>query len=64
MSVQTEIDRLTAAKAALKTVIESRGATVPETATLDVYPGVLSAIPVIVWDEAGQPYYVSEEDEA
>lgn len=63
MGIQTEIDRLTAAKAALRTAIEAKGVTVPNTATLDAYPNALLSIPVIVWDEAGQPYYVSEVDE-
>lgn len=46
MSVQTEIGRLTAAKAALKTAIEAKGVTVPETATLDNYSGYVGQIPV------------------
>lgn len=40
MSVQTEIDRLQAAKAELKSAIEEKGVTVPDAATLDGY-GVL-----------------------
>lgn len=45
MSVQTEIDRLKAAKAELKTAIEEKGVTVPDTATLDGYGALVAQIP-------------------
>lgn len=44
MSVQTEIDRLRAAKAELKTAIEEKGVTVPDTATLDGYGALVAEI--------------------
>lgn len=44
MSVQTEIDRLRAAKAELKTAIEEKGVTVPDTATLDGYGALVAQI--------------------
>lgn len=44
MSVQTEIDRLQAAKAELKSAIEGKGVAVPDTATLDGYGALVGQI--------------------
>lgn len=44
MSVQTEIDRLQAAKAELKSAIEEKGVTVPDAATLDGYGALVGQI--------------------
>lgn len=44
MSIQTELDRLQTAKADLKTAIEGKGVTVPDTTTLDGYGALVSQI--------------------
>lgn len=44
MSIQTELDRLTGAKASLKSVVESKGVPVPEAATLDAYAALVQQI--------------------
>ena len=44
MSIQSEISRLQTAKTNLATAIASKGVTVPDTATLDDYPALVSAI--------------------
>lgn len=44
MSIQSEITRLTAAKAGLKTAIEGKGVTVAADATLDAYPALVDSI--------------------
>ena len=44
MSVQSEISRLEGAKADLKTAIESKGVSVPETAALDAYGALVEQI--------------------
>lgn len=44
MSVQTELDRLNAAKNSLKTAIESKGVAVPTEATLDTYSTLVEQI--------------------
>lgn len=41
MSISTELHRITQAKADLKSVIEKRGGTIHENATLDYYPDIL-----------------------
>lgn len=45
MSVQTEIARLTSAKADLKAAIETKGGAVPAAATLDAYGDLVRQIP-------------------
>lgn len=45
MSVQTEIARLTSAKADLKAAIEAKGGAVPSAATLDAYGDLVRQIP-------------------
>ena len=44
MSIATEITRINNAKAALKTAIEGKGVTVPESTTLDGYAALVDAI--------------------
>lgn len=44
MSVQTELDRLNAAKNSLKTVIESKGVAVPDSTKLDEYSALVEQI--------------------
>ena len=44
MSIQTELTRLTNAKAAIKTAIEGKGVTVPETTLLDGMAGLIESI--------------------
>lgn len=44
MSVRSEIDRITVAKSAIKSAIEAKGVTVPETATLSEYPAKIAEI--------------------
>lgn len=44
MSVQSEINRLTAAKAELKTAIENGGVTVQLNAKIDAYPALVDMI--------------------
>lgn len=44
MSVQTELDRLLAAKQDLAAAIGAKGVTVPAAATLDAYPALVAAI--------------------
>lgn len=44
MSIQTELDRLQTAKADLKTAIEGKGVTVPDTTTLDGYGTLVGKI--------------------
>lgn len=44
MSVQSQIDRLAAAKAAIKTVIEGKGVTVPDATALDGFAALIEAI--------------------
>ncbi|EFB74801.1 hypothetical protein [Subdoligranulum variabile] len=45
MSVQTQIQRLETAKASLRTALEEKGVTVPDTATLDGYGALVAQIP-------------------
>lgn len=59
MSIQTELDRLTGAKASLKSVVESKGVTVPEAATLDAYAALVQQIGTgdmkkVVYDPRGK----------
>lgn len=44
MSIQSEINRLNAAKAELKTSIENGGVTVSLNAKIDAYPALVDAI--------------------
>jgi hypothetical protein len=44
MSVQSEIDRLNTAKKSIKTAIESKGVSVPDTTTIDGYAAMISSI--------------------
>ena len=44
MSIQTELTRLTNAKAAIKTAIEGKGVTVPEATLLDGMAGLIESI--------------------
>lgn len=44
MSVQSQIDRLAAAKAAIKTAIEGKGVTVPDATALDGFAALIDAI--------------------
>lgn len=44
MSVQTQIDRLTAAKSDFKTLLQQNGVAVADTATLDGYPALFAAL--------------------
>lgn len=44
MSVQNQIDRLASAKAAIKTAIEGKGVTVPDTTLLDGFAELIEAI--------------------
>lgn len=44
MSIQTEIDRLTSAKAAIKTAIEGKGVTVPDATLLDGMAALIESI--------------------
>ena len=44
MSVSTEIQRLTSAKASIKSAIEAKGVTVPSATTLDGYAALIAAI--------------------
>lgn len=44
MSVQSELTRLTQAKAAIKMALESKGVTVSEAATLDQYADIIAGI--------------------
>lgn len=44
MSVQTQIDRLAEAKAAIKTAIEGKGVTVPDNALLGAYAALIDGI--------------------
>ena len=44
MSIATEIDRLEAAKASIKTAIEGKGVTVPATTKLDGYAALIDSI--------------------
>lgn len=44
MSVQTQIDRLASAKAAIKTAIEGKGVTVPDSALLGAYAALIEGI--------------------
>ena len=45
MSIQTELTRLTNAKAAIKTAIEGKGVTVPEATLLDGMAALIDSIP-------------------
>lgn len=45
MSIQSEITRLKAAKANLKTSLENKGATVPSNTKLDGYPTIVNGLP-------------------
>lgn len=44
MSIQTEIDRLASAKAAIKTAIEGKGVTVPDATMLDGLASLIDGI--------------------
>ena len=44
MSIQTEIDRLASAKAAIKTAIEGKGVTVADSANLDAFAALIDSI--------------------
>ena len=44
MSVQTQIDRLASAKAAIKTAIEGKGVTVADSANLDAFAALIDSI--------------------
>ena len=44
MSIQTELTRLTNAKAAIKTAIEGKGVTVPDTTLLDGMAALIASI--------------------
>ena len=44
MSIQTEIDRLASAKAAIKTAIEGKGVTVPNGTILDGFASLIDGI--------------------
>ena len=44
MSVQTQIDRLASAKAAIKTAIEGKGVTVPDATLLDGMAALIESI--------------------
>ena len=46
MSIQTELTRITNAKAAIKTAIEGKGVTVPEATLLDGMAGLIESIEV------------------
>lgn len=46
MSIQTEIDRIASAKAAIKTAIESKGVTVPDATPLDGMTALIESIQV------------------
>lgn len=48
MAVQTEITRISTAKANIKTAIEAKGVTVPSSTKLDGYASLVSSIPGIV----------------
>lgn len=44
MSIRSEIDRISVAKGAIKSAIEAKGVTVPDTATLSDYAGKIAEI--------------------
>ena len=44
MSIQTEIDRIASAKAAIKTAIEGKGVTVADSANLDAFAALIDSI--------------------
>ena len=44
MSIQTQIDRLASAKAAIKTAIEGKGVTVPDGTLLDGMAALIGSI--------------------
>lgn len=44
MSIQTQIDRLASAKAAIKTAIEGKGVTVADSANLDAFAALIDSI--------------------
>ena len=44
MSIQTQIDRLTSAKAAIKTAIEGKGVTVADSANIDAFAALIDSI--------------------
>ena len=44
MSIQTEIDRLASAKAAIKTAIEGKGVTVADSANIDAFAALIDSI--------------------
>lgn len=56
MSIESEITRLSTAKADLKTAIENKGVTVPSDATLDDYAGYVDAI-----STGERDWYVDED---
>lgn len=61
MSTQTEIDRLTTAKADLKTAIEAKGGTIAENATLDTYAQALNNASINISDVRGLQAALNEK---
>ena len=57
MSIQTQIDRLASAKAAIKTAIEGKGVTVPDATLLD---GMAALIESIQAGGGGSDYIVEK----
>ena len=62
MSIATEISRLQTAKANIKAAIESRGVSVPSSATLDTYANLISSIPdrytILEYIESDGTFYI------
>ena len=56
MSIQTELTRLTNAKAAIKTAIEGKGVTVPDTTLLDGMAALIESIEIGGGSETGSGY--------
>lgn len=57
MSIATEITRLQAAKASIKSAIEAKGVTVPSSTTLEGYPALIAGI-----ESGGYPAWLKDGD--
>ena len=59
MSVQTQIDRIASAKAAIKTAIEGKGVTVPDATLLDGMAALIESIEAGVGGSVKDVFYVT-----